>query len=247
MSALSRSFDIDYLQVGKGRLGGLIAQQVKHSLGQIDEIQTARIDPDTGLIDLKGSSLTGAINRLVICISAGKKQSWQWHQLLTGMLAQKDRGELKINQLIFISSTAVYDGIQRGVVCVDTPAIARSERAKSLLRAENQIKLLANTFHIVRCSGLYGRDYQKYLAILSSPALSKASVSQDDDQPRFGVNVESVAETVLDRLRQNSHTSSYSLLTDGYCYFQGHKTAIGEANELALKHRLLFPGCLHLD
>ncbi len=247
MSALNQSYDINYLQVGKGRLGGLITQQVKHSPGQIDEIQYARINAGTGLIDLKGYPLTGVINRLVICISPGQKQAWQWHQLLKGLLGQKDRGELKINQLIFVSSTRVYDGIPRGMVSVDTPTIARSERAKSLLMAENHIKLLSNSFHIVRCSGLYGREYQKYSSILSRVAISKISYSQGDDQPRFGVNVESVAKTVLERLSQTGQTSSYSLLTDGYCYFQGHKIAIGEANQLASRYRLLHPGCINLD
>jgi hypothetical protein len=249
MSALTPLDDIDYVQVGQGRLGGLIAQSVAESLGKNTDIHYARIDAKVGLINAKGLSLNGSINQLVICVSPKPDRSWQWHQLLIGMLEQKARGELTINQLVFISSTRVYDGIGHGIVYPDTPAIAHSENAKSLLLAEKQITQLARTFHILRCSGLYGHQYQKYSTILASLTglshsdLAQSPVRRAAERPRFGVNVEAIGKTVVERLKQDCGASSYSLLTDGYCYYQGTKIPIQQTARFASKYRLLFPGC----
>lgn len=271
MSTLSSHSDLDYLQVGKGRLGGLIAEHVQQALApafaEKPDNHFARIDAQAGLTDSDGSPLSGVIDRLVICISPERRKSWQWDQLLLGMIEQKARGELKINQLVFISSTGIYDGISQGMISVDTLPKAQSERSRCLLVAENHIKLLADNYHILRCSGLYGAGYQKYSTMLSMTELSatvlsstvhstttlspteasKAITSQEiaelgDAQPRFGVNIESVAKTVVERLKQERSFNSLSVLTDGYCYLSGHKIPIDEARQLGLKCRLLLPG-----
>lgn len=255
MSALGTPNYIDYLQVGKGRLGNLIAEHVLRELSNTSKVQFARIDAQAGLTDPDGVPLNAVINCLVICVAPGRSGCWQWHQLLLGMLKQKACGGLKINKLIFVSSTRIYDGIEQGIIAVETPPKAKSERGKQLLMAENQIKQLAKNYHILCCSGLYGGSYQKYWSILS-PELDASTMdssveaslphktSAEITQPRFGVHVDSVAQAVVHRIGLDCSNSSYSLLTDGYCYFEGYKIPVEKVRDFCEKYRLLTPGFL---
>jgi len=221
---------MQYLQIGLGRLGSLIIKQVKASTNLT--INYARIDPKIGLINSNANPIKGEIEQLVLCISPSQSSPWQWDQILNGIIKQVAEKELKISQLVFISSTHVYDGLSSGIICAKTPVNASSERAKALLKAEQQIEKLASSFHIMRCSGLYGKNestYQKYRDILT----------QNDNKTRFGVDIEEVANLVVTKLKQNNQVSSYSLLTDGYCYLNGEKITVDEATHLSDQHRLL--------
>lgn len=219
-----------YLQIGKGRLGRLVARQVKASTNL--PINYARIDPKVGLIDSANQPIKGTIEQLVLCISPSKSSPWSWHEILNGIAEQVAKNQLTINQLIFISSTRVYDGITSGIITAEIPVKASSKRAIAILRAEQQIEKLASSFHILRGSGLYGKNgsaYQKYLDILT----------KNDNKTRFGVDIEEVAQVVVEKLKETSRVSTYSLLTDGYCHFNGKTMSIEEANHLSSQHRLL--------
>ena len=219
---------IKYLQIGNGRLGQLIANQVETSTNLI--INHARIDPKLGLIDSSFESITGEIGHLVLCLSPSQSSLWQWNQIFTGLMNQVDKKELKINQAIFISSSRVYDGINKGLITAQTPVKDYSERANQLIRAEQQIEKHATSFHILRCSGLYGKEdqpYQKYREILT----------QKDDKVRFGVDINDVAKAVVKKLGEK--VSSYSLLTDGYCYLHGESLTIESVSDLSEQNRLL--------
>jgi len=219
-----------YLQIGNGRLGQLIANQVETSTNFI--VNHARIDPKLGLIDPSFESITGEIDHLVLCLSPKQSSPWQWDQIFTGLMNQVAKKELTISQVIFISSTRVYDGINTGLITAETPVKGYSERAKQLISAEQQIEKLASSFHILRCSGLYGKKeqpYQKYLEILT----------QIDNKTRFAVDIDKVANVVVEKLKEQEKVSSFSLLTDGYCYFNGDKLLIKEVSHLSAQHRLL--------
>lgn len=225
----------EYLQIGTGRLGSLIAKHVKASTNL--HINYARIDPQTGLINSNAKTINGEIDQLVLCLSPSQSSPWKWGQILNGVVKQVALNELKIHKLIFISSTRVYDGINEGVITAETPVNAHSQRAKELFKAEQQIAKLTNNFHILRCCGLYGKTgqaYQKYLEILT----------RKDNKTRFGVDIEEVADSVVEKLKEgdrikNSQVSTYSLLTDGYCHFNGEKIAAEDACHLSDQHRLL--------
>jgi len=226
----SKLVQMKYLQVGKGRLGNLIAQSVKASTNLT--INYARIDPEFGLINSNRKPIGGDVDQLVLCLSPSQSSVWQWDQILNGMIKQVVRNELKINQLIFISSTRVYDGITGGIITAETPVNAASKRAMKLLKAEHHIEQLTSNYHILRCSGLYaktGQDYRKYPKILV----------QKDDKIRFGVDIEYVTQVVVEKLKENTQVSTHSLLTDGYCYFNGEKIAAQKVSHLSGQHRLL--------
>ncbi len=244
---------IEYLQVGTGRLGTLIARryldsEIKQSETEQSEIRQsegvigpskvtyAKIDPATGLINSQGQAMNCVVERMVICISPGQSHSWQWHSLLAGILRQVKKGTVKINQLAFISSTSVYDGITSGVVSAETMPLSHSDRAVSLLKAESQVEQLSDCVHILRCSGLYqtlGSNYQKYLNILKQDSLG------NDSKLRFGVDIDDVAEATINWLTKNNLTSCYSILTDGFCYLNGKKLRLESANHFLKKSKLL--------
>ena len=192
----------------------------------------ARIDPELGLINSNVELIKGEIDHLVLCLSPSKSSSWQWDQIFNGLMRQVAKKELKINKVIFISSTRVYDGLCRGEISAKTPVNARSERAQQLITAEQQIEKLASSFHILRCSGLYGAEdqpYQKYREILT----------RNDNKMRFGVDIEKVANVVVEKLEDQDKVSSYSLLTDGGGHLNGQKLLIEQVNYLSNQYRLL--------
>jgi len=223
---------LKYVQVGKGRLGRVIANRVKQTA------VFAKIDADLGLQIPAFSEQKYVIENLVICISPSTKNSWDWADILKGILQQVLIGQLKINRLIFISSTRVYEGIERGIVDATTQAISKTSKGVSLLAAEKIVAQIAQQYHILRCSGLYGEGYKKYLSILSQCK---------KEQTRFAVSIEQVADEVVGKLAQaTSEPSSCTLLTDGYCYFQGDKMLIQEAMLLSLQHKIFKASCTEL-
>jgi len=227
---------IQYVQVGQGRLGGLIAKAVE---AQFSNIHFAKIDQAQGLLNQAGLPLTGTIERLVICISPGKQKNWSWLNILQGLESQLHAGDLIVHQLIFISSTRVYDGIDFGLITAKTKAVAKSPTGLELLKAEQMIKSFANNVHILRCSGLYSEYlpiYQKYFEIL----LAKSN------KIRFGVNVEQVVDKVLEfvlPLNTVKQASSYHLLTDGHCYVNGKKIMLSEFKLKLTSMRVLEFSC----
>ena len=197
------------------------------------EIVFARINTNDGLQVQNLQAQNLIIEHLVICISPSSKNIWDWINILQGVLQQVLTGQLKINRLVFISSTRVYDGIERGIVEASTQAVSHSHKGKSLLAAEQLIPQLADQYHILRCSGLYGEGYQKYLAILSECR---------KQQTRFAVSLDEVAEEVVSKI-ENGNQSSCSLLTDGYCYFEGKKISMLDAMSLSAQHKILRASC----
>jgi len=234
---------LDIVMVGQGRLGKRIAFEVgRLTTKQIvhKKISLARIDPLSGLflndrvktVD-KGHLL---INHLIICIAPKAassmlkmaKNHWSWSNILNGVLNQVKARQLTIKQLIFVSSTRVYDGIEKGRINASITARSNSERGRALIVAEQTIELLTERFHILRCSGLYGEEYSKYGAVLA----------KQSDQLRFGVASERVASTVAE-LIDSSVASSYSLLTDGFAYYRGERITVAQACQLAGDRRIL--------
>ncbi len=219
-----------YVQVGTGRLGGLIASQASTLFVQTEFV---RLDPVRGL-DGMTASYPVTVDRLVICISPAQKnklnsQSCQWNEIFAGFVQQVADKQIKVRQIIFISSTRVFDGIDQGLIDSKTNAIAQSKRAKYLLFAENQLLNLAPSVHIVRCSGLYGQGYNTYSKILEKTS----------ERPRFGVKIETVVKKVAQILKEPIGRSEHYLLTDGFCHHKGEAINIDDIALLATKYRLL--------
>ncbi|MCW9016387.1 MAG: sugar nucleotide-binding protein [Kangiellaceae bacterium] len=191
---------------GKGRIGLPLVQEL-FAKGLKPEF--ARIDPDSGLI---GIELNKPIDKLVICISSAGK-SWTWDSIFSGLKRQVENRAVAIKALIYVSSTRVYDGIENGFVDKSTTPVADSIRAQSLLNAEATIKSIAAVSYVIRPSGLYGADYQRYLSILHAA----------EEKPRFGTHQQALVDRLTELVLLKNLSNGAEILTDGMLYFKGAK------------------------
>jgi len=221
--------NLDYLQLGNGRLGSLIADEVEKHLKL--KVEFARVDSNFGLMVPRLSQTKSRIKNLVICISPTKHNHWLWSELFLGMAEQVLNQEIQIEKLIMISSSRVYDGNSKGIITAQMKPQPNSVRAKQILEAEHQLKGMANSYHIIRCAGLYGGSYKKYADILRN--------GNKDNVFRFGVNVNQVAQQVVESLKSDVGTCRILLLTDGYGYLNGYKRPFNEIEVFSDKMRLL--------
>lgn len=191
---------------GKGRIGAKVASKLIEK-GQ--SVSHFRIEPNLGLTPLDGSD-EQVLDLLIICISSAKSQSaWSWSNIFSGLKTQMRSKQVIINRIIFVSSTRVYDGITHGLTNAETPADPISEKAKSLLYAEQQLLDTCSDVAILRCSGLIGLGYEKYEAMLKTAK----------DRPRFGVDIAQVVELIVEMSNKPDRTS-IDVLTNGNVYYQ---------------------------
>jgi hypothetical protein len=231
---------IPYLQIGAGRLGAVIFKAIQaepqlSSLLLSESSTFTRIDPQLG-IAIDAVELPLRIDKLVICIAPGMDKKWRWNAIFCGLVKQVVQQQIVINELIFISSTRVYDGIKQGVVNAKVLPAAQSERAKGLLAAERQLSQLAGHYCFLRCCGLVGEHYQRFQQILK----------QSDEKVRFAVDTQQVAEKVVERLLAKRTNNQYSIVTDGYSYYRGSKLAF-EKSLLLSKHQRLLQNSDYFD
>lgn len=225
---------------GKGRLGLLIAGALEQ---QGVHCEFARIDETRGLLQ-NDNPVTGAVDTLILCFVPKHTETKSgWSGLLRGLLRQVRSGALKINRVLFVSSTAVYEGVEQGFVGAHTAVKASSVRSQGLLDAENIIPQLAASSAIFRLTGLVGPGYNKY-----------DPVTYSHDKPRQAVDTRAVAADVLLwflQAQSNQKSGHYiEVLTDGLVYWQGKALDPARDREqikaLGTKHRLLVPSIVSL-
>ena len=220
---------IDYLQIGKGRLGRLIAAQVEKQINA--SIQWGRLSHEDGIQLGQSKNTNITINKLVICISPTENSNWNWNNIFYGLKKQHQLGKIEINQLVLVSSTRVYDGIDKGLIDAATPPTPISEKAKALFTAEQEAMSIAKYHHIIRATGLYGQGYSKYKKILTT--------SSNHEKFRFGVDISQVAKEVSELLFQLHCQNSMSLLTDNYAYQNGEVFSYEQAEKYSHSKRIL--------
>ncbi|MET1256323.1 hypothetical protein [Aliikangiella maris] len=200
--------------VGKGRIGLALSEELTaNGLN----FQHARIDCLKGLF-FPDDDFISSIQVLVICISARQKSkqgpSWSWHQIFEGLSAQIAAGKLVVQNLIFVSSTRVYEAIDKQIVNAKTSPKTHSEGGEGLAVAENILLRAVNNTYIMRCSGLYGDLYPVYTPILLS----------GKEKARFGIDaaevVSKLAQLVKSAIYQDLQ-KTIALLTDTFVYYEG--------------------------
>lgn len=211
---------------GKGRIGLPLAQ------GLFDrgfKPEFARIDPEMGLSGIESDKV---IDKLIVCISSTGK-SWTWDIIFGGLKRQLENDSLVIKNVIYVSSTRVFDGIEKGIVNELTKPVAASNRARCLLTAEAAIQSIAKVSYVIRPSGLYGTDYRKYLPILQSA----------EDKPRFGTHQQAVVDRLTELALLPNLSNGTEILTDGMLYFRGDKLQCekdcDEVLKLSQRYRIL--------
>jgi hypothetical protein len=216
---------------GKGRLGQLIsstldAKSIAHEF--------ARIDATQGLVQ-NSAHVCGTLDALILCFAPKHEEDQSgWHGLLNGLLAQVQCKELSIQRLLFISSTSVYEAVERGFVDAGTPVTGASVRSQGLLDAENMIPQLSANSAIFRLTGLVGAGYNKY-----------DPVTYSHGKPRQAVDTRAVAAKAGTWFAQQPTGHRIEVLTDGLVYWQGRKLDPvkdqAEIKKLSEQFRLLNP------
>jgi hypothetical protein len=225
---MSQVVTLNYVQAGRGRLGQKIADAWQESDCSAQPNSTpvfARVDQEHGLAFeflTKKPEDKVLIKLLVICISSGRPQKWQWQDIFGGLARQVVSGQIEIARVIYISSTRVYDGIESGLVHAGVTPVASSERARQLIVAEEQVCRLSQSVDIIRCAGLYGDGYSVYTEKLK----------EFSTRVRFAVTLSQVIDEVAGLFNSQAKGCHYSLLTDGFAYLEGAKIDLAEANRL---------------
>ena len=216
---------------GNGRLG----QQIQSTLQQRGHtLRLARVDPVEGLTH-DGAPVFGELDALVICfVPHHSERGAGWFTALKGLQQQVIRGDLQLGQVLFISSTSVYESIETGLVDANTPVQPASTRSGGLLSAEAVIPTLSACSTIFRLTGLIGPGYGKY-----------DPVSYSVDKPRQAVDIRAVAKAVAERLSTPEPGHRIEVLTDGLIYWQQRPFRAADEEELMAhllgQYRLLRP------
>lgn len=221
---------------GAGRIGSRLGELLHES--KVPYIR-ARLDSRLGLISSEGE-LPSSFKVLVICISAGHKSAngprWHWDEVLLGLVAQIRSQEIRVESVVLVSSSRVYESYDTGLVTATCTPQANSAAGKALITAEQQLLSCPMKKVILNCSGLYGASYSRYTPIMLAAK----------DKPRFGIDADQVAHT-LSQLVQRGIVSALDskrlLLTDEKVYFQQQKLTLSKDKEtvetLAQDYRIL--------
>lgn len=225
---------------GQGRLGGRVAA-ILAAAGSPP--LAMRLSREQGLL-LPLAKPPLRIRSLILCLvprplqplgdHGPQRASPAWAGLLDGLLAQVQRGEVVIDRLLHVSSTAVYEGYSSGWLTAETPPSGDSPRALALAEAEQRVRQLAFNTLVVRLTGLYGPGYERYQPLAMS-----------FDKARMGVDVRAAAALIAALLRRGIDGAATALVTDGQIYHQGQAYPTDPANPLlaalACQQRLLLP------
>lgn len=215
---------------GKGRIGKQVADQC---IDNGHQVENYRLNPELGLTNTD-RAVQGDMDVLIICISPAKSQTkWDWSDILLGLKKQIEQQEVKIKQIILVSSTRVYEGIETGFVEANSDLVRASDKANSIQDAEQLLLLSHANVTILRCTGLIGIGYERYQEILATA----------HDRPRFAVNIKDVIKHIVAVVDNNQTRSSIYLMTDGKVHYKGQALSFGNdksvLEQLALEYKLL--------
>lgn len=219
---------------GQGRLGGRISTLLT-ALGH--KLLPLRLDRLHGLISPHDEPIQN-LRCLILCMvprhSGPGRAALGWEGMLDGLAGQIRRKELQFDRVVHVSSTRVYDGYGHGWMSADTPALAASDGGRALIAAETQVRHLARDSVVVRLTGLYGPQYERYDPLAMS-----------HEQVRHGVDVRAAAAVVARLVLNGGSGHRSALVTDGHVYYQGRQWLgdqhNGELQDLARQWRLLLP------
>lgn len=216
---------------GQGRLGGRVTALL--AARQLPLIPL-RLDRDAGLINPAGP-VPADIDRLLICLVPRHPDGGSgWTGLLNGLQRQLERGELRLRQVLLVSSTAVYESYEHGWVTASSPVTAASARSAGLIEAEQTARALTADSCIVRLAGITGPGYERY-----------DPVAMSQQQPRHAIDVRAAAALIAELALRPAQAARTELITDGYIYFRQQRypaqPSLPELATLAQQHRLMRP------
>lgn len=223
---------------GQGRLGARITARLAQR-GAV--LASARLDAVSGLrlADEDLGHLQAVVNCLLVCMvpKTIDVEHSPWRTAYDGLIEQVQRGDVRIDRIVHVSSTAVYESIHAGWITSGTPCSAHSERALGLIEAEEKLSLISQNRVSVRLPGLTGAEYARYRPL----ELCR-------EQTRHAVDVEAAASAIADIVLMRSVGESTELITDGLVYWQGRAYPVRGDNllleSLSLQQKILRPSII---
>ena len=220
--------------IGKGRLGCAIANALGSSGHTID---FARLDRERGLTSNAERPATArtVVEAAVFCLVPQHPEGGSgWLGLFEGLQRQIENQHIQIGRVLFISSTAVYECVDKGWVDHQTPVHSVNLRTEGLLNAETAVRTLSEHTAIFRLTGLVGAGYHKY-----------DPISFSQDRSRQAVDIDAVAKAVANYFAVGWQSHKTEVLTDGYIYYRGQRldphTHAKDIADLQSRFRLVKP------
>lgn len=160
------------------------------------------------------TALQDSISHVVYCAAPNERSQQAYRDTyLSGLqnlvAALKSRQQAQLPQLLFVSSTAVYDSQAQGIVNEQSPTEPQGFNGQVLLEAENWLRANWTDPLILRLSGIYGPDKQ---ALLTSIQQGRASMPPSRDYWANRIHVEDAARAILHLFTQ--HLSGVFIGTD---------------------------------
>lgn len=216
---------------GQGRLGSRVAALLA---ARQQPLKALRIDRERGLINPDGP-VPADIDCLLLCLVPRHPDGGSgWTGLLQGLQAQVARGDLRLQRVLLVSSTAVYESYDHGWVTASSPVSAVSARSAGLIEAEQIVRMLTTASCVVRLAGITGPGYERYDPIAMS-----------QHQARHAIDVRAAAQLIAELALQPTSAARTELITDGYVYFQQQRypaePTLPALAALATQQRLMQP------
>ena len=145
------------------------------------------------------TALSDPISHVVYCAAPNERSQQAYRDTyLTGLQnvvnALKAREQADLPQLLFVSSTAVYDADVTGIVNERSPTLPKSFNGQVLLEAENWLQSNWSEPLVLRLSGIYGPDKQ---SLLTSIKEGRASMPASRDYWANRIHIEDAAGSIL--------------------------------------------------
>ena len=145
------------------------------------------------------TALSDPISHVVYCAAPNERSQQAYRDTyLTGLQnvvnALKAREQADLPQLLFVSSTAVYDAESTGIVDEQSPTRPTSFNGQILLEAENWLGSSWPRPTVLRLSGIYGPDKQ---SLLTSIKEGRASMPASHAYWANRIHIEDAACSIL--------------------------------------------------
>lgn len=142
-----------------------------------------------------------SITHVVYCAAPSERTEAAYRATyLTGLqnmvtaLNPKQRSQPKMPQLLFVSSTAVYDSQAQGLIDESSPTEPRGFNGKILLEAEQWLESNWPGALILRLSGIYGPNKS---SLLNSIAAGTTTIPDSPDFIANRIHIEDAARAIL--------------------------------------------------
>lgn len=145
----------------------------------------------------------------------GKKTNWKINVDGTKNIIDASKKYKAI--LVYISTDYVFDGTNKGEYQTEDPTNPRNEYGKAKLAGENEVKMLLDTYYIIRTSWLFGKYGKNFVYTMLDLAKTHETLKVVNDQIGRPTWTRTLAEFMLYLVQTESKFGTYQLSNDNVC------------------------------